>query len=87
MVAGSKRSFEIPARELGADYMDEHHLFLVADAEGRRLETATIRQPACWDWPRVERLFERAGYSDLRTETFEGTGPAGEPFRLNVAVR
>ncbi|HUT57716.1 MAG TPA: hypothetical protein VNA25_07675 [Phycisphaerae bacterium] len=44
-------------------------------------------QPACWDSPRVERLFERAGYSDLRTETFEGMDPAGGIFRLNVAVR
>jgi SAM-dependent methyltransferase len=77
----------VAVRELGPDYMDEHHLFLISEASGKRLETATIRQPAYWDWPRIERLFRRAGYSDLRTESFPGLGQKGADVLLNVAVR
>lgn len=85
--AGGIECASIAVRELGPDYMDEHHLFLIADANGRRLEAATIRQPAYWDWPRIQRLFADAGYSELRTETFRGAGAEGKDFSLNVAVR
>ena len=69
------------AREAGPDYMDMHRLYLIREATGQRLETSTIRNPFCWDWPRLERLFVRAGYSSLSTrETFGKIG-------VNVAVR
>jgi len=84
---GGVECTSITVRELGGDYMDEHLLFVVSGAGGKRLETATIRWPAWWDFPRARRLFEAAGYSDLRTETFEGMGAGGKTFRLNVAVR
>jgi len=69
------------AREAGKDYIDMHRLYLIRQPSGQRLETATIRNPFCWDWPRLERLFARAGYSSLRTrEAIEKVG-------VNVAVR
>jgi SAM-dependent methyltransferase len=69
------------AREAGEDYMDLHRLYLIREPSGQRLETATIRNPFCWDWPRLERLFVRAGYS--RLETRESSDKIG----VNVAVR
>jgi SAM-dependent methyltransferase len=69
------------AREAGSDYIDMHRLYLIREAAGQRLETSTIRNPSCWDWARLERLFARAGCSGLSTR--ETSGKIG----VNVAVR
>jgi hypothetical protein len=80
-VAGDTECTCLLDREPGEDYIDVHRLYLIREPSGQRLETATIRHPFYWDWPRLDRLFRRAGYSSLRTE--ETSGLIG----INLAVR
>ena len=69
----------IVARERGEDYIDEHHLFLIDAASGRRLETATIRQPCSWHWGLLAEMFLDAGFSKLETlRLLPGTTEGGQ---------
>jgi len=74
-------------REKGEMYVDEHHIFLIAEGGVQRLETATIRQPVYWHWPLLLEMVRQAGFSRLETRTFPGLGAGGTTFKLNVATR
>ena len=74
-------------RELGDDFFDEHHVYVIEEAGNQRIETATIRQPVTWDWPVLVEMFDKAGFASLHTRTFEGLGHGGKTIQLNVAVR
>jgi SAM-dependent methyltransferase len=74
-------------RELASKAVHVHHLYLVRDGGKPRLETATICEPSFWDWPVLEALFAKAGYSSLRTVLFKEFGKDGAPLALNIAIR
>lgn len=73
--------------ELGADYLDRHHLFLIEEAGAQRLERATIRESVQWSWDRLVPLFSSAGFSDLSTYAVRSWSSRGMAAGLNVAVR
>ena len=77
----------LAVRELGDDYFDEHHLYLINDAGAQQLEVATIRQPVTWDWPILVEMFSAAGFSKLETRTFAERAADGGSIRLNIAMR
>ena len=55
----------IVTRELGTDFIDEHHLYLITEQGTPRLEFATIRKPFTWDWPKLVELFKEAGFTTI----------------------
>lgn len=55
----------IVMRELGSDFIDEHHLYLITEHGTPRLEFTTTRQPYTWDWPKLVKLFKEAGFSKI----------------------
>jgi SAM-dependent methyltransferase len=81
------RCTRIALRELGADFMDEHGLYLIDERGRQRLEVATIRQPVTWHWPLLAEMFASAGFASLHTRTFPGRSASGGPIRLNVATK
>ena len=85
--AGSTRCTSIQVREKGDLFVDAHHLFLIEENGEQRLETATIREPAYWDWAALAEMFARAGFSGLETRWFPGMGRGGRTFSLNVATK
>ena len=81
------RCTRLLSRELGADFMDEHSLYLINDAGGTRLEHSTLRQPVCWHWPLLAELFANAGFSSLHTRAFPGRSASGGEIKLNIGRR
>ncbi len=84
---GEVRCTSLLARERAADYIDEHHLFLIEEGDEQRLETATLRQPVYWHWSLLEEMFLGAGFSTVQTREFRGMGRGGTDFTLNVATK
>ena len=82
-----RQGFGGQGRERGAEWMDEHHLFLVEEAGRTRLETATIRQPVLWHWPLLAEMFAAAGFASLHAREFPSRAADGGPVRLNIARR
>ncbi len=79
------RCTRLAVHELGPDYMDEHSLYLIAEAGRQRLESSTLRQPVYWHWPIVSEMFAAAGFSSLHTRAFPARSASGGEIRLNVA--
>lgn len=73
--------------ELRDDFLDRHHLFLVEEAGGQRLECATIRESVQWSWERLAELFSKGGFSDLTTYAVQRWSSKGMPAGLNVAAK
>lgn len=55
----------IVTRELGSDFIDENHLYLITEQGVPRLEFTTIRKPYAWDWPKLVMLFREAGFTKI----------------------
>jgi SAM-dependent methyltransferase len=55
----------IVTRELGSDFIDEHHLYLITERCAPRLEFTTIRKPYTWDWPTLVESFKEAGFTKI----------------------
>lgn len=55
----------IVTRELGSDFIDENHLYLITEQGVPRLEFTTIRKPYTWDWPKLVTLFREAGFTKI----------------------
>lgn len=55
----------IVTRELGLDFIDENHLYLITEQGVPRLEFTTIRKPYTWDWPKLVTLFREAGFTKI----------------------
>lgn len=72
-------------QEKGADYVDEHHLFMVNDAGAPRVETWCLRCTLKWSWPRIEPFLRNAGFSTFATKEFIAQN--GKPFHLVLAQR
>lgn len=84
-VDGETSVQEVVFLEQGADYIDEHHLYLVHDRNGQRLESWCQRCPVKWSWPKIQPLLETAGFSSFGTQEF--TAANGKLFHLVVASR
>lgn len=55
----------IVTRELGADFIDENHLYLIMEKGDPTLEFTTIRKPYTWDWPMLVKLFNEAEFTKI----------------------
>lgn len=55
----------IVTRELGSDFIDENHLYLITEKGVPRLEFATTRKPYTWDWPKLVKLFKEAEFTKI----------------------
>jgi len=53
-----------------ADAFDEHHVFLVDDAEGARLETAVLRRIYRWDFHSMRAACASAGFTEVQGHLF-----------------
>jgi SAM-dependent methyltransferase len=72
---GQVQCTKVSVSELGSDWLDRHHLFVVCEKNATRLEAATIRESARWHWALLEECFLAAGFSSLVTEcTYKSAG-------------
>lgn len=55
----------IVTRELGADFIDENHLYLITEEGVTTLEFTTIRKPYTWDWQKLVKLFREAEFTKI----------------------
>lgn len=70
----------------GADFIDEHHLYLSREQEGpAQLTSLTMRRVYRWDWHGLAPLLHDVGYVDLRSDHFENV--KGHTFALSRAFR
>ncbi len=72
---------------LGEDFIDRHHLFLIEEGSGQRLECVTIRESMHWNWQRLVEVFQTVGFSALSTYTERQWSSRGMSAGLNVATK
>jgi SAM-dependent methyltransferase len=69
-----------------ADSIDQHHLYLVREAQSPpRLEALTVRRIYKWDWHGIGRALARAGFGAVRSHAFDNV--KGYSYALNLAFR
>lgn len=72
--------------ERGADFIDEHHLYLVREGDApASLSTLTVRRVYRWDFGRLALLLTEAGFVDLRTDHFRNV--KGYTFAMSRAFK
>lgn len=82
---GERSMQEVVFLERGPDFIDEHHLYIVAEGGVSRVESWCLRCALKWGWPRIQPLLEEAGFSTFGTKEFIAAN--GKPFHLVVAGR
>jgi len=76
---------EVVFAEKGDDYIGEHHVYVVRDESGRRVENWCLRCSLKWGWATIEPFLRKAGFQSFETKKF--TAANGKPFDLVVATR
>lgn len=71
--------------ERGADFIDQHHLYVIREAGRARLESLTMRRVYRWDWHAIAPRLARAGFVDARTRHFPNV--KGHTFAMNLCDR
>jgi hypothetical protein len=51
--------------------LDEHHLYIVRDGSGVRLESTRMRRIYRWDWHAMTEACARAGYREVSGTSFQ----------------
>jgi len=71
--------------ERGADFIDQHHFYVIAEAEKKRLESFTMRRVYRWDFHALSRALKDAGFSSVESHAFQNV--KGHGYALNLARR
>jgi SAM-dependent methyltransferase len=51
------------------DYIDAHHVYVIEELGWRKMEVATVREPAYWHAPLMNEILCAAGYKKTETKT------------------
>lgn len=76
---------EVVFLEKGANFIDEHHLYIIDDNGRNHIESWCLRCSLKWSWPRIQPFLEEAGFLSFGTKEFVAAD--GKPFHLVVAGR
>jgi hypothetical protein len=79
---------KLSCAELGEDFLDRHHLFLIEEADARRLDAVIIRESVQWSWDRLVDLFTKAGFRDLHTygvRQWSSRGTSERPIKSSMS--
>jgi SAM-dependent methyltransferase len=73
------------SRQIGDDFIDEHHRYRVRDHEGERIDELILRRVYRWDWYALSRVLRDIGFVDLRSDHFRSV--KGHTFAMSRAFR